>query len=101
MEGGGAYPAPNFLITEKGFFIMVSPFANGVKVDSVELIIVLRAPFQFSCSISFFPLGSCIFLHDIEFWNFGIELRIGEEWGIRSAWLKTLHFSKFYTVFPG
>ena len=39
MEGGGAYPAPNFLITEKGFFIMVSPFANGVKVDSVELII--------------------------------------------------------------
>ena len=38
-RGGGAYPAPNFLITEKGLFIMVSPFANGVKVDSVELII--------------------------------------------------------------
>ena len=47
-RGGGAYPAPNFLITEKGLFIMVSPFANGVKVKSVIGEFLSIFPVQFS-----------------------------------------------------
>ena len=59
-------PAPNLLITEKGF-PMVSPFANRVKVYSVELIIEEFLS-GFYVQFPFFSFGYIrVVLSDVEF----------------------------------
>ena len=49
--GGGCLPAPSS---------MVSPFTNGIKVDSVKLILT-EFPSIFPVQFSFFFLVSCTF----------------------------------------
>ena len=57
VKGGGLLPTPNLFISEKGLF-SGSPFANEVKVDSVELI---RVPFHSCVQYPFFFLFLVIF----------------------------------------